>query len=188
MYSYKQSRRREDDLAIVNAGLRVVMEDLNGTKGQLRIGDCTLVYGGMSKTTVMASNTQQALIGRYTAAVLIHLLYWWNFNLYKGMEWGYITGGNSTPLRGAAAVRGCPWGHARVPQVSGHLILLQVLPDSLPPPLSSLSPSTSPLCHTQIPQVTCVGFSVFFCWNYAIIKRGAEFPDLLLDINITIRT
>ena len=75
MYSYKQSRRREDDLAIVNAGLRVVMEDLNGTKGQLRIGDCTLVYGGMSKTTVMASNTQQALIGRYTAAVLIHLLY-----------------------------------------------------------------------------------------------------------------
>ena len=63
--SYKQSRRREDDLAIVNAGLRVVIEDLNGTQGQWRIRDCTLVYGGMNKTTVMASNTQKALIGRY---------------------------------------------------------------------------------------------------------------------------
>ena len=66
MLSYKQSRRREDDLAIVNAGLRVVIEDLNGTQGQWRIGDCTLVYGGMNKTTVMASDTQKALIGRYT--------------------------------------------------------------------------------------------------------------------------
>ena len=66
MYSYKQSRRREDDLAIVNAGLRVVIE---GNKCQWRIGDCTLVYGGMSKTTVMAPNTQQALIGRYTTVV-----------------------------------------------------------------------------------------------------------------------
>jgi xanthine dehydrogenase/oxidase len=64
VYSYKQSRRREDDLAIVNAGLRVVIEELNGNKCQWRIGDCTLVYGGMSKTTVMAPNTQQALIGR----------------------------------------------------------------------------------------------------------------------------
>ena len=69
--SYKQSRRREDDLAIVNAGLRVVIEDLNGTQGQWRIGDCTLVYGGMSKTTVMASDTQKALIGRYTNFISI---------------------------------------------------------------------------------------------------------------------
>ena len=63
--SYKQSQRKEDDLTIVNAGLRVVIEDPNGTEGQWRVGDCTLVYGGMSSTTVMAKNTQQALIGRY---------------------------------------------------------------------------------------------------------------------------
>ncbi|CAI8021900.1 Xanthine dehydrogenase/oxidase [Geodia barretti] len=131
VYSYKQSRRREDDLAIVNAGLRVV---INGTKGQWRIRDCTLVYGGMSKTTVMASNTQQALIGR---------------------EWNEATLQEATRLLSEELQLswGCPWGHARVPQVSGHLILLQVLPDSLPPPLSSLSPSTSTLWHTQIQQV-----------------------------------
>ena len=66
MLSYKQSRRREDDLAIVNAGLRVVLEDLNGTNDQYKIGDLSLVYGGMNKTTVMATNTQKQLIGRYS--------------------------------------------------------------------------------------------------------------------------
>ena len=65
MLSYKQSRRREDDLAIVNAGLRVLMIP-TGEKdeGHWRVGDCSLVYGGMSFKTVMASKTQQALIGR----------------------------------------------------------------------------------------------------------------------------
>ena len=62
--SYKQSRRREDDLAIVNAGLRVAVEKIDGTEGW-KISDCTLVYGGMSKTTVVASKTQKSLIGRY---------------------------------------------------------------------------------------------------------------------------
>ena len=68
VFSYKQSRRREDDLAIVNAGLRVVVVPRkdNGeiNEVQWKISDCTLAYGGMSKTTVMASNTQKALIGR----------------------------------------------------------------------------------------------------------------------------
>ena len=65
--SYKQSRRREDDLAIVNAGLRVLLvpeQDAKATATQWKIGDCTLVYGGMNKTTIMASNTQQAIVGR----------------------------------------------------------------------------------------------------------------------------
>ena len=75
MYSYKQSRRREDDLAIVNAGLRVVMvpgEKEEGEGEGWTVGDCGLAYGGMSYVTVMATKTQQALIGRYekwTAAV-----------------------------------------------------------------------------------------------------------------------
>ena len=73
MLSYKQSKRREDDLAIVNAGLRVVIEDFSDCKGRWRIGDCTLVYGGMSKTTVMAFDTQQALIGRYSIQALDHV-------------------------------------------------------------------------------------------------------------------
>ena len=72
MLSYKQSRRREDDLAIVNAGLRVVMvpagegqcEDCDGVGGYWKVGECVLAYGGMSFKTVMAKGTQQALIGR----------------------------------------------------------------------------------------------------------------------------
>ena len=78
MLSYKQSRRREDDLAIVNAGLRVTIvppgERGEGEKGEVegkvgvgddwKIGDCCLSYGGMSKTTVTATHTQQALIGK----------------------------------------------------------------------------------------------------------------------------
>ena len=80
MLSYKQSRRREDDLAIVNAGLRVTMvppgerregegegergEGREGVGDDWKIGDCCLSYGGMSKTTVTATHTQQALIGR----------------------------------------------------------------------------------------------------------------------------
>ena len=72
MLSYKQSRRREDDLAIVNAGLRVVLvpvwEGQEGGEGgeerKWRVGECSLVYGGMSFKTVMATETQQALIGK----------------------------------------------------------------------------------------------------------------------------
>ena len=71
MYSYKQSRRREDDLAIVNAGLSVVMvsgerkdgEEEEGEE-EWRVGECVLAYGGMSYVTVMAMRTQEALIGK----------------------------------------------------------------------------------------------------------------------------
>ena len=65
--SYKQSRRREDDLAIVNAGLRVLMRPSvqeNGHPGW-RVGECGLAYGGMSFKTVMATKTGQAIIGRF---------------------------------------------------------------------------------------------------------------------------
>ena len=68
--SYKQSRRREDDLAIVNAGLRVVVKPVredqdDRDEGSWEIVDCCLSYGGMSFKTLLAPKTQQALIGRY---------------------------------------------------------------------------------------------------------------------------
>ena len=63
--SYKQSRRREDDLAIVNAGLRVLMKPIQENAHKAwRVEGCRLAYGGMSYKTVMATNTQKALIGR----------------------------------------------------------------------------------------------------------------------------
>ncbi len=59
--SYKQSRRREDDIAIVNAGLRVklVKEESDWT-----VKDCCLSYGGMSYVTTVARKTQDYLIGK----------------------------------------------------------------------------------------------------------------------------
>lgn len=61
IYSYKQSRRREDDIAIVNAGLRVLLQP---GKPHWMVHDCSLAYGGMSYITVMATKTQSALIGK----------------------------------------------------------------------------------------------------------------------------
>ncbi|XP_077989770.1 xanthine dehydrogenase/oxidase-like [Glandiceps talaboti] len=58
-YGYKQSPRREDDIAIVNAGMRVLFES-----GTNIIKDLALSYGGMAPTTVMAKRTMDALIGR----------------------------------------------------------------------------------------------------------------------------
>ncbi|XP_055957965.1 xanthine dehydrogenase/oxidase [Patella vulgata] len=56
---YKQAIRKDDDIAIVNAGMRVVFEP-----GSNVIKDLYLSYGGMAPTTVMAKNTMQKLVGR----------------------------------------------------------------------------------------------------------------------------
>ena len=56
---YKQANRREDDIAIVNAGMRVDLGQ-DGT----HIQDIKLAFGGMSATTCMAINTMQTLKGR----------------------------------------------------------------------------------------------------------------------------
>ncbi|KAI0235297.1 Xanthine dehydrogenase/oxidase [Lamellibrachia satsuma] len=58
-YGYKQAHRREDDIAIVNAGMRVVLNDEENVIEQL-----TLSFGGMSPHTVMATNTAEQLIGK----------------------------------------------------------------------------------------------------------------------------
>ncbi|XP_019862049.1 PREDICTED: xanthine dehydrogenase/oxidase-like [Amphimedon queenslandica] len=56
--SFKQSRRREDDIAIVNSCFFVSLDD------DLKVRDCRLAYGGMSFKTIMATKTQKELIGR----------------------------------------------------------------------------------------------------------------------------
>jgi len=58
---YKQSPRRDDDIATVNAGMRVLFEDNNS----IIIKDMTLCFGGMAPTTVVAAETAKQLIGRY---------------------------------------------------------------------------------------------------------------------------
>ncbi len=61
IYSYKQARRREDDIAIVNAGLRVL---LSPSDPHWLVEECSLSYGGMSYITVAATETQKALVGK----------------------------------------------------------------------------------------------------------------------------
>ncbi|XP_064383993.1 xanthine dehydrogenase/oxidase-like isoform X2 [Halichondria panicea] len=61
--SYKQARRREDDIAIVNAGLRVVLAPPAGDS-DWTVEDCCLSYGGMSYITTVAKKTQAYLIGK----------------------------------------------------------------------------------------------------------------------------
>ncbi|ESO98492.1 hypothetical protein LOTGIDRAFT_226623, partial [Lottia gigantea] len=57
--SYKQSIRKDDDIAIVNSGMRVVFKDQSDI-----IEDLYLSYGGMAPTTVMAKQTMMQLKGR----------------------------------------------------------------------------------------------------------------------------
>ncbi len=59
--SYKQARRREDDIAIVNAGFRLLLDH---QAGQPTIKDLALCYGGMSYITVAATKTRKGLLGR----------------------------------------------------------------------------------------------------------------------------
>ncbi|XP_033625802.1 xanthine dehydrogenase/oxidase-like [Asterias rubens] len=56
---YKQAPRRVDDIAIVNAGMRVVMKP-----GINVVEDCTLAFGGMAATTVLAMKTMNNIKGR----------------------------------------------------------------------------------------------------------------------------
>ncbi|KAG7154629.1 Xanthine dehydrogenase/oxidase-like 2 [Homarus americanus] len=52
---YKQARRRDDDIAIVNAGFRVRVRPGSGEVTRL-----DMAFGGMAPTTVMALNTMKA--------------------------------------------------------------------------------------------------------------------------------
>ena len=61
MYGYKQSPRRDDDIAIVNAGMRVVLH-LEETKWKVK--EINLIYGGVAAITKVATHTQAAVIGR----------------------------------------------------------------------------------------------------------------------------
>ncbi|CAG5134311.1 unnamed protein product, partial [Candidula unifasciata] len=58
-FGYKQANRKEDDIAIVNAGMRVDLGDTGS-----HVEDISLAFGGMSVTTVLATNTMKALTGR----------------------------------------------------------------------------------------------------------------------------
>lgn len=58
---FKQARRREDDISIVTAGIKVKLQP---TSAGWMIENVSLAFGGMAPTTVTAKKTAAALIGK----------------------------------------------------------------------------------------------------------------------------
>jgi xanthine dehydrogenase/oxidase len=56
--AYKQSKRKDDDIAIVNAALRVSLSESN------EVESADLVYGGMAPTTIAAKKAGAYLVGK----------------------------------------------------------------------------------------------------------------------------
>lgn len=60
-YSFKQSRRRDDDIAIVSAGIRVLLD--SGDNNEWKIKEIGFGYGGMAPKTVYCTETETKLVG-----------------------------------------------------------------------------------------------------------------------------
>lgn len=58
MRAYKQAKRKDDDIAIVNAALRVHLDESNVVK------NCSLVFGGMAPVTIGAKSAVAYLAGK----------------------------------------------------------------------------------------------------------------------------
>lgn len=56
--AYKQSKRRDDDIAIVNSAFRVLLNE----HGQ--VVECAIVYGGMGPTTLVSRKASQWMVGK----------------------------------------------------------------------------------------------------------------------------
>ncbi|PLB51501.1 xanthine dehydrogenase, partial [Aspergillus steynii IBT 23096] len=56
--SYKQAKRKDDDIAIVTGAFRVRLDD------NFHVTDAALAFGGMAPTTVLANRASQSLIGK----------------------------------------------------------------------------------------------------------------------------
>lgn len=56
--AYKQSKRKDDDIAIVNAALRVSLDDAH------RVESANMVYGGMAAITISAKSAESYLLGK----------------------------------------------------------------------------------------------------------------------------
>eukprot|EP01137_Pigoraptor_chileana_P018502 Opistho-2@78082 len=67
--TFKQARRKEDDIAIVNACMRVVVTTAQGDAPVVR--ECALAFGGMGPTVVRAKTTESALVGKKWSTGLV---------------------------------------------------------------------------------------------------------------------
>ncbi|XP_038983377.1 xanthine dehydrogenase-like isoform X2 [Phoenix dactylifera] len=58
---FKQAHRREDDIALVNAGMRAFLKEDNGN---WIVSDVSIVYGGVAPIPLIASKTESFLVGK----------------------------------------------------------------------------------------------------------------------------
>ncbi|KAH0852828.1 LOW QUALITY PROTEIN: hypothetical protein HID58_093669 [Brassica napus] len=58
---FKQAHRREDDIAIVNGGMRVFLEERGG---ELFVSEAIVAFGGVAPVTLRARKTEEFLIGK----------------------------------------------------------------------------------------------------------------------------
>ncbi|KAL5219138.1 hypothetical protein ABZP36_019822 [Zizania latifolia] len=58
---FKQAHRREDDIALVNAGMRVYIKE---AEGDWIISDVSIIYGGVAAVPLRASKTENFLTGQ----------------------------------------------------------------------------------------------------------------------------
>ncbi|XP_051208920.1 xanthine dehydrogenase [Lolium perenne] len=73
---FKQAHRREDDIALVNAGMRVHITE---AEGNCVVSDVSIVYGGVAAVPLTAAKTEKFLVGKK----LDHGLLNETFNLLK---------------------------------------------------------------------------------------------------------
>lgn len=68
-YAFKQAKRRDDDIAIVNGAFNVKLQ-----KGTNIIDDLDFAFGGMAPTTILAPNTSAAVKGKAWDQKLIEIV------------------------------------------------------------------------------------------------------------------
>ncbi|KAK1313897.1 Xanthine dehydrogenase 1 [Acorus calamus] len=66
---FKQAHRRDDDIALVNAGMRVYLEEKGG---KWAVGDASIIYGGVAPVSLPAVKTEDFLIGKHWDRKLLH--------------------------------------------------------------------------------------------------------------------
>lgn len=66
---FKQAHRRDDDIAIVNAGMRALLEERNN---RWVVSDASIVYGGVAPVSLSAYKTKEFLIGKDWNNKLLH--------------------------------------------------------------------------------------------------------------------
>ncbi|XP_057800195.1 xanthine dehydrogenase 1-like isoform X2 [Salvia miltiorrhiza] len=67
--AFKQAHRRDDDIAIVNAGMRACLAEKDQ---KWIVSDASIVYGGVAPYSISANETKKFLLGKYWNQELFH--------------------------------------------------------------------------------------------------------------------